>query len=254
MQNLLRALYKVSFLFQALEVCVDNVESALNAFNGGAKRIELCSALNLGGLTPSVGLLKTIKKLLPPNFIIFVMIRPKPGEDYVYDEHDIEVMTEDIKILKANGADGFVFGCLDKERYIDVEACRKLLMVAEKFPCTFHRAFDVLKNPEESLEIIINLGFSRVLTSGQEKTAYLGRNLIKKLVLKVKELGSDIIIVAGGGIDLNNLREILSVTQVKEYHGSAKTGSLENYDKEKVVFITNESIVRKMIEISKNVF
>lgn len=232
-----------------MEVCVDNLESILNAYNGGAKRIELCGLLNLGGLTPTIGFFKVARKSLPPDCEIFVMIRPKPGDDFIYNDHDLQIMMEDIKSFKESGANGFVFGCLDKNKEIDKDSCSKLLKVAEPLPCTFHRAFDVVKNPEESLKLIIDLGFARILTSGQEKNAFLGKLLIKKLVLTAQLLKSDIIIMPGGGIDNTNLREILQTTGVKEFHGSAKKVKKKS-DKDETV-ITDESIVREMVRIGK---
>jgi len=234
-----------------MEVCVDNVESVVNAFNGGAKRLELCGLLPLGGLTPSVGFLKAAKKRISPECEIFVMIRPKPGNDFIYNEHDIEIMTEDIKTFKENGANGFVFGCLNSNKEIDKDACQKLIVAAKPLPCTFHRAFDVVKNPEESLKMIIDLGFARILTSGQEKSAFLGKLLIKKMVLTAQLLKSDIVIMPGGGIDHTNLREILQTTGVKEYHGSAKGKSSRKASEREEVIITDESIVREMVRIGK---
>lgn len=228
---------------------MDNIESALSAVRGGAHRIELCSALALGGLTPSVGVFKTIKKLITTKCDIFIMIRPKYNTDFVYDDNDINAMEEEIKIFAEMGANGFVFGCLTQDGTIDVEKCKKLLEVANGFPCTFHRAFDIVKNPEESLKIIINLGFSRVLTSGQKNSAISGVTLIKKLVEIVKELKSDVIIIAGGGINSNNLKDVLLETGINEFHGSAAF----KYFKEKNIFLTDESEVKKMIFISQNV-
>lgn len=233
-----------------MEVCVENVQSVVNAFHGGAKRLELCSLLNLGGLTPSIGFLKVAKRRITPDCDVFVMIRPKPGDDFIYSQHDIEIMVEDILTFKENGANGFVFGCLNNDREIDKEACEKLIKAAEPLPCTFHRAFDVVKNPEESLKTIIDLGFARILTSGQEKNAFLGKLLIKKLVLTAQLLKSDIIIMPGAGIDHTNLREILQTTGAKEYHGSAK-GKPNRKTSEKEVTITDESIVREMVRIGK---
>ncbi|KAK6616835.1 hypothetical protein RUM43_014976 [Polyplax serrata] len=231
-----------------LEVCVDSIESALSAAKGGATRIELCSALQLGGLTPSVGLLKAVKNLLPPHCIVFVMIRPKSGYDFHYNSNELNIMMDDIKILAKHGADGFVFGCLTKNKEVDIYACKKLLDTAKEYPCTFHRAFDVVCNPEHALLSLIDLGFSRILTSGQAETAHLGKNVIKELVCNVKELNSDLIIVAGGGIDLNNLGDILETTQVKEFHGSARL----NLKKEDTIWLTDESVVREMIKIANS--
>lgn len=239
--------FEICFFFiQALEVCVDSIESALNAWEGGAKRIELCSALSLGGLTPSVGQLCIIKKLIP-ECIVFVMIRIKPGEDYVYTEYEIDAMCDDINILKDNGADGFVFGCLNLDKSVNEKACAKLLQSAKNYPCTFHRAFDVVDDAEKALNLIINLGFSRILTSGQEKSAYIGMGMIRKLVAMVKENNSKLIIIAGGGLNVKNLKEVLETTCVKEFHGSARSDNDENLQNS----VACKSIVQAMIQIAQ---
>lgn len=131
-----------------VEICVDSLESARNAHLGGADRLELCSALSLGGLTPSLGLLSAVKQLFTSNIQnddeklanmpVFVMIRPREG-DFVYDPDELEVMEKDILALKAGGADGFVFGALRDDKTVDPEACGRLLRAAHPLPCTFHR-------------------------------------------------------------------------------------------------------------------
>lgn len=136
-----------------LEVCVDSLESARNAQLGGADRIELCSALSLGGLTPSCGLLASVKRLLNSSdtnndspspslhrkgIPVFAMIRPRDG-DFVYDQDELEVMENDVTVLKNNGADGFVFGALLPDGTVDSDACHRLLRAASPLPCTFHR-------------------------------------------------------------------------------------------------------------------
>ena len=119
-----------------LEVCVDCLESAINADKSGAARLELCSALSLGGLTPSVGLLRAVKRQIKTR--TFVMIRCREG-DFVYDDDELVVMRDDIAALKESGADGFVLGVLNKDATINKEACRMLLQAAHPLPCTFHR-------------------------------------------------------------------------------------------------------------------
>lgn len=118
------------------EACVDSLESARNAYKGGAHRLELCSSLSLGGLTPTIGLVKAVKTYV--NIPAFAMIRPRDG-DFVYDEDELTVMEEDVKGLKERGVDGFVFGVLKSDGSVDQEACHRLLRLAEPLPCTFHR-------------------------------------------------------------------------------------------------------------------
>ena len=149
-----------------MEVCVDNVDSLINAVQGGASRIELCSALSEGGLTPSFGFLKLAKSLT--TIPIHVLIRSRTG-DFNYDENDLKIMAEDSKVLVEAGADGIVFGCLDKQANIDVNGCKLILDAVKNNPInlTFHRAFDVVQDPIKTANVIKELGFTRILTSGQ---------------------------------------------------------------------------------------
>lgn len=245
-----------------MEVCVDCVASAKNAQLGGASRLELCSALSEGGLTPSVGLLRVIKSEV--HIPVFVMIRPRRGMDFVYSPEEVSVMEIDIKTLKEAGADGFVFGALTVSRHVDLNVCSRLLKVADYLPCTFHRAFDVVENPLKELETIVNLGFKRILTSGQEENALLGIKLIKLLVIKCQ---GNISILPGSGISESNLECILKETGVKEFHASARSSvnCLEGYteskhvamgqsDNDSSLLITNSQLVKNMVKISKLVW
>ena len=155
-----------------MEVCVDNVESFLNAVKGGASRIELCSALSEGGLTPSLGFYQTVKKL--SEIPIHILIRPRGG-DFLYNDHEVDIMAKDSETFANAGANGLVFGCLDKNADIDVVACRKIIENVKKcerdlhynLNLTFHRAFDVSKDAFKAVDVIEELGFSRILTSGK---------------------------------------------------------------------------------------
>jgi copper homeostasis protein len=148
-----------------MEICVDKIASAVAAADGGATRLELCSALSEGGLTPSIGVLKKVKKLV--HIPVFCMVRCRPG-NFTYSTAEIEAMQDDAKLLIENGADGIVFGALTKEGNVDVQACNSLIeVVPEDKPMTFHRAFDWTENSMEALEDIVRLKrFSRILTSG----------------------------------------------------------------------------------------
>lgn len=147
-----------SFLFLSefdnMEVCVDNVESAESAIKGGASRLELCSALSEGGLTPTVGLLTAVKSF--STIPVFVMIRPRGGNDFVYSQREQTTIFVDATSLNENGADGFVFGALTKNRKVDEHLCQRVLDIAGKKPVTFHRAFDLVANPSESVEVMSN--------------------------------------------------------------------------------------------------
>ncbi|XP_046856020.1 copper homeostasis protein cutC homolog isoform X1 [Xenia sp. Carnegie-2017] len=199
-----------------MEVCVDSVRSAINAEIGGAKRIELCTDLLEGGVSPSVGLLKVVKRKV--SLPVFVMIRPRGG-DFFYSETEFEVMIEDCKQLINAGADGIVFGILDRHGKIDVKCCQYIIDLVKPLPVTFHRAFDMVPDQSVALESLINIGCSRVLTSGARPTAVEGLHSIKNLVQQARER---ILIMPGGGINEDNLLEILKSTGAKEFHGSAK--------------------------------
>ena len=202
---------------KSMEVCIDSVESALNAEVNGASRVELCSNLVEGGTTPTVGMLRTIKE--KSKIPVYVMIRPRGG-DFAYSEDEFQVMKEDVAVLKECGVDGFVFGILTPEGDVDEQRCQELAELAQPYPVTFHRAFDVVREPSKALETLISLGFSRVLTSGQDSTALEGLPLIKKLV---EQAGGRIIVVPGGGITERNLERILKGSGAKEFHCSARS-------------------------------
>lgn len=223
-----------------MEVCVDNLESAINAEKGGAMKLELCSTNNDGGLTPSLGLLRVIKQNV--NIPVIVMIRPRTG-DYIYSNEEIEIMSEDIKIYRENGADGFVFGITTSEGKVDVKNCSKLIKQAGNLPVTFSRAFDVIKDPLERMEEIISLGFERILTSGLQETACQGIPLLKQLMEASR---GRIIIMPGAGIKPNNLQTLLKETNAVQFHASAgKVLKKEHY-------VTDQNVVREMVNIYKS--
>ncbi|KAG8228174.1 hypothetical protein J437_LFUL014409 [Ladona fulva] len=243
-----------------MEVCVDCVESAVNAGKGGASRIELCSALSEGGLTPTVGLLRRVKSLV--KIPVFVMIRPRRG-DFCYSNDEVEVLYEDIRLLKDNSADGFVFGSLTPEGAIDRAICEKLISLASPLPCTFHRAFDLACDPIQSLDTIIEIGFHRLLTSGQAKSAESGAMLIKKLI---DQANGKISIMPGAGITAENLEKILILTCAREFHASARKavqskmihvnetckmgGKCDEYE----LLVTDVYTVKTMVETAQSVW
>lgn len=228
-----------------MEICVDSLESARNAINGGADRLELCSALSEGGLTPTPGFFKMIKSVTPKTVPIFAMIRIK-SSDFHYDDEELNAMLDDLKILKSLGADGFVFGALKSDMNVDESACKKILEKSHPLPVTFHRAFDEVADPLEGLTLLKRLGFQRILTSGQKTSAEDGLELIKKLV---QEAGNDIIIMPGAGINATNICKIESESGAREFHASAKTkkvcGSTES-------IVTDESLVRQLCDVVKS--
>ena len=201
-----------------MEVCVDSVESAVNAVKGGASRLELCGSLAEGGTTPSLGLLRVVKQEV--NVPVFVMIRSRGG-DFAYSEQEFEVMKEDLRLFREDGnADGFVFGVLKPDGQVDKKRCYELIELARPQPVTFHRAFDMTRDPLAALEAIIGLKMERILTSGQDTTAMEGLPLIKELVEKSR---GRIMIVPGGGITERNLDRVLVGSGCMEFHCSART-------------------------------
>lgn len=200
-----------------MEVCVDSVESAVNAERGGAGRLELCSSLLEGGLTPSLGVLHVVKQYV--KIPIYVMIRPRGG-DFLYSDLEVDVMRKDIELMKSQGADGLVLGALTEDGRVDAELCMELLAAARPLPVTFHRAFDMVHDPAVALEALISLGFERVLTSGCDSSALEGLPLIKRLVDQAK---GRIIIMPGGGITERNLQRILEGSGAQEFHCSARS-------------------------------
>jgi copper homeostasis protein len=202
-----------------LEVCTGNLASVIAAVKGGAERIELCSALSLDGLTPSIGLLKYVRKTFP-ELKIHVLIRSCEG-GFVYSKDDLETMLLDIHEASAY-ADGIVCGALTPEGDIDTEALRLMVEASEGKPFTFHRAFDKCRNPQEALEQMIDAGCKRILTSGQQPSAEQGIPLLHKLN---KQADGRIIIMPGGGVNEKNARLILDQTGCIEIHGSCSSGS-----------------------------
>ena len=195
-----------------LEICCASIASALAAQQGGADRIELCDNLYEGGTTPSAGMIKTVRELLTIG--IHVMIRPRGG-DFLYSDEEFKIMKEDILAAKSLKVDGVVFGILTSEGEVDMDRCMELINLARPMKVTFHRAFDVTKDPEQSLENIIALGFDLLLTSGQKDTAPEGIGLITELVLQAN---NRIRIMPGSGVNENNVIEIIKKTGVRDIH------------------------------------
>ena len=203
------------------EICANSVESCLAAQEGGADRVELCAGIPEGGTTPSYGEIKLARKLLTKTKL-HVIIRPRGG-DFLYTPLELERMEEDIRICRELGVDGVVFGCLTEERDVDREANRRLVELARPMSVTFHRAFDRTADPMKALEDIISLGCNRILTSGQQPKAIDGISLLAQLEKKLKEYPlPPIQLLAGSGVNEENIRQIFDATGIHEYHFSAR--------------------------------
>jgi copper homeostasis protein len=198
------------------ETCVDSVESSITAELSGADRIELCAALSIGGITPSYGMIKTVleKLKIPVN----VLIRPRGG-DFLFTDLECNVMKRDVLFCKEAGVNGIVTGILKEDGTIDRARTKELIDLARPMSITFHRGFDFARDAIESLNLLIELSVDRVLTSGQEADAYFGINMIKKLV---EHASNRIIIMAGGGVNGQNINEIIRNSGVREIHASAR--------------------------------
>jgi len=187
----------------SVEVVVDSVASASAAERGGAVRVELCGSLIEGGITPSAGLIELTRAAV--SIGIFVMIRPRGG-DFNYDADEFELMQRDIGVARRLGADGVVFGLLNRDGTVDIESTRKLVDMARPLAVTFHRAFDMTPDLFQALEDICKAGVDRLLTSGGAQTAPQGSDMIARLVQRA---GGRIAIMPGSGIKPENARSLV---------------------------------------------
>jgi copper homeostasis protein len=193
-----------------VEVCCGSVDDALEAQAGGADRVELNSSLFFGGLTPSLGAVIEAKRLL--SIPVMMMIRPRGG-GFCYSETELSVMEHDIESAVEHGADGMVFGVLTAGGALDTQANARLLARAGKLPAVFHRAFDVMSDPDQGLEKLIDLGFTRILTTGRRAQIEDGADYVKKLLERARDR---IEILPGGMSPRNALRLVqhIGCTQV----------------------------------------
>jgi copper homeostasis protein len=199
-----------------LEVPVASVDDALAAQAGGADRVELNAALALGGLTPSLGTLMEVKAAV--RVPIMAMIRPRPG-GFGYSHADFAVMRRDTDLVLEHGADGIVFGILSPDGRVDRERCRLLVRAAAGTEVVFHRAFDFTPDPFEALEALVDLGFGRVMTSGQEETAYNGAGLIAELIHRA---AGRIEVLPAGGINRFTVADVVARTGCDQVHASLR--------------------------------
>lgn len=212
-----------------LEICCYSVFSCLAAVRGGADRIELCAGMPEGGVTPSYGLLK--HALEQVNLPIYVMIRARGG-DFCFNDWERSVMKEDIQMLKSLNPAGFVIGALKPNGQLDTDVIEEQLQLIGSTPVTFHRAFDMCKNPNEAIDILVDYGIENILTSGQYQNAIEG---IKNLESFVETAAGRINIMAGSGVNPGNILA-LAETGVHAFHFSAKKrfSSLMEFRNEKI--------------------
>jgi copper homeostasis protein len=199
-----------------LEVIAFDIVSCKLAAVNGATRIELCANPNDGGTTPSYGMIELARK--STQLQLFPIIRPRGG-DFLYSKEEVEIMISDVRICKKLGADGVVIGLLNKNGEIDLDNCKKLIDAADDMDITFHRAFDRVKDPFNSLEQIIKLGCKRILTSGLHPTVDEGINTLRSLVEKASQR---IIIMPGSGVRSGNIIDIAKKTGAFAFHSSAR--------------------------------
>ncbi|MEM7353999.1 MAG: copper homeostasis protein CutC [Acidobacteriota bacterium] len=195
-----------------VEVCLDSADSALAAQHGGADRVELCDNLIEGGTTPSAGMIAATRGAIEIG--LQVMIRPRGG-DFCYSALELEAMLRDVAVAQDLGADGVVFGALRSDGAIDDELCSRLIEAARPLSVTFHRAFDMARDPFAALESLIELGVDRLLTSGQEATVLEGTALIAELRETARQR---LVVMPGCGITPRNLSRILAETGTEEIH------------------------------------
>ena len=199
-----------------LEVCADSVRSAIAAQEGGADRIELCSGLVIGGLSPTPSMFREVKR--NTDLRIRVLLRPRFG-DFCYDEYEFRTLKEEVEQFRELGADGVVIGILKPDGRLNMEQMAELAKAAGGMGITMHRAFDVCRAPFEALEQCVSLGIDTILTSGQKRSAWEGRELLAKLV---ERAGGHLDILAVAGIRPDVIPELAACTGIKSFHLSGK--------------------------------
>ena len=223
-----------------LEIIGFNIESCITAQQAGADRIELCAGPGEGGTIPSYAFIKEARKILQID--LYVMIRPRGG-DFLYSDSDFEIMKNDVLLCKESGCDGIVTGILTADGKVDKARCEKLINLAYPLEATFHRAFDRVSDPFESLEDIIDLGFERILTSGLKPKAIESTSLLSELIKKSDER---IIIMPGSGVNSENILSIAESTGAKEFHSSA------TFSKESDMKFVNPQMNESLSHVSVN--
>ncbi|MCL4131297.1 UNVERIFIED_CONTAM: hypothetical protein GTU68_010212 [Idotea baltica] len=239
-----------------IEICANSYQSAINAQKAGADRIELCSELAIGGITPSYGLVKKVKQEL--EIPVHVLIRPRSG-DFTYAHSEFDVMKKNIELCKKLRCEGIVSGILNSNNTIDIKRTKELVELAKPMRFTFHRAFDWVGNPLEEIEGLIKIGVDYVLTSGQENQAILGLKLLKKL----KDKGSGKVeIMPGAGVNIENILAFknagfnqihFSATSIHTTQNNIKvTMNSPRFFNETVVAVSDLNKINKMINLVRS--
>ncbi|MFT5958894.1 MAG: copper homeostasis protein [Polaribacter sp.] len=230
-----------------LEICANSYQSALNAQSAGADRIEICSELSVGGVTPSYGVLKKVSKEI--NIPIHVLIRPRSG-DFCYSDIEFDAMKEDIQICVKLGFNGIVSGVLNPDNSIDINRTKELIKISKPLSFTFHRAFDCAMHPKKALEELMDLKVDRILTSGQKEKAIDGIALLKELKVIAQ---NKLIILPASGINATNAL-LFKKSGFKEIHTSASTIKTNL----KVVFdktpqtVSDPKTIQEILKVIKN--
>lgn len=240
------------------EVCCGSFYDAKQAALGGAKRVELNSALMLGGLTPTISTLCLVKEQFPKLKVV-AMVRPR-GAGFCYTEEEFMVMERECQSLLEHGADGIAFGCLREDASLDLEKNQRLLEIIRSFgkEAVFHRAFDCSDDPFGTMERLISMGVHRVLTSGLKQTALEGAELIGELQ---RRFGDKIEILAGSGVNASNACDLMERTGISQVHSSCKAWhtdpttvrgsvsySIAPGERESQYDVVSEELVRKLME------
>ena len=243
-----------------IEVCAGSYQDCMAAYHGKADRVELNSALSVGGLTPSVSALKKVKE--ETTLKVICMVRPRAA-GFCYDEDDEMIMMEDARLLLDNGADGIAFGFLNEDGSVKVDKTKEMIDLIHSYhkEAVFHRAFDVCPDPYQAIETLIELKADRILTSGQKAKAYDGKDLIKDLQEKY---GDQIELLAGSGVNASNASMLMEYTGIHQVHSSCKAylndpttsnnGVSYAYldaDHEMDYDVVDEGLVKKLVDVIK---
>jgi copper homeostasis protein len=243
-----------------VEVSIEGVDGLLVAQENGADRVELCASVLEGGITPSIGMVR--EALRRARVPVFVIVRPRGG-DFLYSEAEFESMRQDVIALKDLGVPGIVTGCLTAGGEVDEQRTGDLLRVARPMSFTFHRAFDMVRDPVQSLEVLISLGADRLLTSGQRATALEGLATLKRLG---QVASGRMIVMPCGGLRADNVGQVCRETGLWELHFAAHTmepsamtyrnpqvamgGTSRDHEYRKTV--TDPTTVRTTVESARN--